>query len=227
MKKIKVMNMIWSMGDGGAQQVVLNYLRDFQNDPDIDFWLYVYTSPTNSKYDLEILKEKYNVVYLNNPKTKIQIPYIKRYFQTPISQKSWENAIHDFNPDIVHVHISGLLANTMPGILKENVPIRFDTLHSNPYRYKGKLKKTIVKAFLDYNVIPICLTEEQVIQAKDWYGITQYEVLHNGVDIENIKRNIVSKNVARKKFEIDEKAYVIAGVGRLNPIKRFDWLIST
>lgn len=226
MKKIKVMNMIWSMGDGGAQQVVLNYLRDFQNDPDIDFWLYVYTNPTNSKYDLEILKEKYNVVYLNNPKTKIQIPYIKRYFQTPISQKSWENAIHDFNPDIVHVHISGLLANTMPGILKENVPIRFDTLHSNPYRYKGKLKKTIVKAFLDYNVIPICLTEEQVSQAKDWYGITQYEVLHNGVDIDNIKRNIVSKNVARKKFEIDENAYVIAGVGRLNPIKRFDWLIS-
>ena len=226
MKKIKVMNMIWSMGDGGAQQVVLNYLRDFQNDPDIDFWLYVYTSPTNSKYDCEILKEGYNVVYLNNPKTKIQIPYIKRHFQTSISQKAWENAIHDFNPDIVHVHISGLLANTMPGILKENVPIRFDTLHSNPYRYKGKLKKTIVKAFLDYNVIPICLTEEQVSQAKDWYGITQYEVLHNGVDIDNIKRNIVSKNVARKKFKIDENAYVIAGVGRLNPIKRFDWLIS-
>ena len=226
MKKIKVMNMIWSMGDGGAQQVVLNYLRDFQNDPDIDFRLYVYTSPTNSKYDREILKEGYNVVYLNNPKTKIQIPYIKRHFQTSISQKVWGNAIHDFNPDIVHVHISGLLANTMPGILKENVPIRFDTLHSNPYRYKGKLKKTIVKAFLDYNVIPICLTEEQVSQAKNWYGITQYEVLHNGVDIEKIKRNIVSKNVARKKFEIDENAYVIAGVGRLNPIKRFDWLIS-
>lgn len=226
MKKIKVMNMIWSMGDGGAQQVVLNYLRDFQNDPDIDFRLYVYTSPTNSKYDREILKEGYNVVYLNDPKTKIQIPYIKRHFQTSISQKAWGNAIHDFNPDIVHVHISGLLANTMPGILKENVPIRFDTLHSNPYRYKGKLKKTIVKAFLDYNVIPICLTEEQVSQAKDWYGITQYEVLHNGVDIEKIKRNIVSKNVARKKFEIDENAYVIAGVGRLNPIKRFDWLIS-
>ena len=226
MKKIKVMSLIWSMGDGGAQQVVLNYLRDFQNDPDIDFWLYVYTSPTNSKYDREILKEGYNVVYLNNPKTKIQIPYIKRHFQTSIAQKAWENAIHDFNPDIVHVHISALLVNTVPGILKEGVPIRFDTLHSNPYRYKGKLKRTIVKAFSDYNVIPICLTEEQVQQAKDWYGITQYEVLHNGIDIENIQRKIISRNIARKKFGIDENAYVIAGVGRLNPIKRFDWLIS-
>lgn len=226
MKRIKVMNMIWSMEEGGAQQVILNYLRDFQNDPDIDFRLYVYTGPTGSKYDREILKEGYNVVYLNNPKTKIQIPYLKRYFQAPISQRTWEKAIHVFNPDIVHVHISGLLVNTMPGILKENVPIRFDTLHSNPYRYKGKLKKKIAKAFLDYNVIPICLTEEQVKQAKNWYGITKYEVLHNGVDIENIQRKIISKDVARKKFEIDENAYVIVGVGRLNPIKRFDWLIS-
>ena len=36
-RKIKVMHMIWSMGDGGAQQVVINYLRDFNNDPDIEF----------------------------------------------------------------------------------------------------------------------------------------------------------------------------------------------
>ena len=227
MKKIKVMNMIWSMGDGGAQQVVLNYLRDFQNDPDIDFRLYVYTSPTNSKYDREILKEGYNVVYLNNPKTKIQIPYIKRHFQTSISQKAWGNAIHDFNPDIVHVHISGLLANTMPGILKENVPIRFDTLHSNPYRYKGKLKKTIVKAFLDYNVIPICLTEEQVSQAKDWYGISKYEVVRNGVDIGSIRAKCCTKQEARIQYGLKENTFVVIGVGRLNPIKKYDLLIES
>ena len=72
-KKIKVMHMIWSMGDGGAQQVVINYLRDFNNDPDIEIKLYVYTKPTTSKYDLEIKREGYNVVYLNNPITKVHI----------------------------------------------------------------------------------------------------------------------------------------------------------
>ena len=77
-KKIKVMHMIWSMGDGGAQQVVINYLRDFNNDPDIEIKLYVYTKPTTSKYDLEIKREGYNVVYLNNPITalppQLQLP---------------------------------------------------------------------------------------------------------------------------------------------------------
>lgn len=86
-RKIKVMHMIWSMGDGGAQQVVINYLRDFNNDPDIEFKLYVYTKPTTSKYDLEIKRKGYNVVYLNNPITKVQIPYIKRFFQRPVSKK--------------------------------------------------------------------------------------------------------------------------------------------
>ena len=115
-KKLRVMNLIWSMGDGGAQQVVLNYLRDFRDDPEIDFWLYVYTEPTRSKYDREIAEQGYNVVYLNNPLTKIQIPYIRRFFQRPVSRKNWARAIHDFAPDVVHVHISSLLAATMPGI---------------------------------------------------------------------------------------------------------------
>ncbi|MFQ9416818.1 MAG: hypothetical protein ACLR15_00015 [Lachnospiraceae bacterium] len=87
-RKIKVMHMIWSMGDGGAQQVVINYLRDFNNDPDIEFKLYVYTKPTDSKYDMEIKKEKYNVVYLNNPITKVQIPYIKRFFSEASFKKN-------------------------------------------------------------------------------------------------------------------------------------------
>ena len=81
MKRIKVLNVIWSMKAGGAQQVVLNYLRDFKDDPDIDFSVCVYTAPTNSKYDQEIRREQYRVSYLNNPETKIQIPYIKRFFQ--------------------------------------------------------------------------------------------------------------------------------------------------
>lgn len=54
MDKVKVMSLIWSMGDGGAQQVLINYLRDFKDDPDIDFRVCVYTEPTKSKYDRKL-----------------------------------------------------------------------------------------------------------------------------------------------------------------------------
>lgn len=227
MKKIKVMHMIWSMGDGGAQQVIINYLRDFNNDSDVELQLYVYTKPTDSKYDKEIAEKGYNVIYLNNPRTKIQIPYIKRFFQRPISKNAWSKAIKECNPDIVHVHISALLAATMPGIVENNIPVRFDTLHSSPYRYTGKIKKIISYAFQNQNVIPICVTDKQVEEAKDWYGIKQYEVVRNGVNIENIKEKSCSKMDARKKLGLGLEDFVVIGVGRLNPIKKFDLLLKS
>lgn len=225
-RKIKVMHMIWSMGDGGAQQVVINYLRDLNNDPDIEIKLYVYTKPTDSKYDLEIKNEGYNVIYLDNPITKVQIPYIKRFFQRPVSKKTWDKAIKDYNPDIVHVHISSLLGVTMPGIANNKVPVRFDTLHSSPYRYTGKIKNIISDAFKCQNVIPICVTEAQVEEAKEWYGITKYEIVRNGIDIEQIRKKCCSKHEGRKIFGIEDSSFVIIGVGRLNLIKKFDLLIE-
>lgn len=227
MKRIKVMHLIWSMGAGGAQQIVLNYLRDFQNDPDIEMMLCVYTAPTSSKYDQEIKEKNYNVRYLNNPKTKIQIPYIRRFFQQPISQKAWADAIREFAPDIVHIHISALLRAVMPGINQQNVPVRFDTLHSNPYRYKGSIKRIIVNAFQNQNVIPICITEAQVLAAKAHYGIKSYEILRNGIDIELIRERCCDKKSARVQFDIQEDAFVVIGVGRLHPIKRFDLLLES
>lgn len=225
-RKIKVMHMIWSMADGGAQQVVINYLRDFNNDPDVEIKLYVYTEPTTSKYDLEIKREGYNVVYLNNPITKVQIPYIKRFFQRPVSKKVWDQAIKDYNPDVVHVHISALLGVTMSGIIKNKVPVRFDTLHSSPYRYTGRIKKIISNAFRCQNVIPICVTEAQVEEAKEWYGITKHEVVRNGIDIEKIRKICCSKHEGREVFGLEDNLFVIIGVGRLNPIKKFDLLLE-
>ena len=226
-RKIKVMHMIWSMGDGGAQQVIINYLRDFHNDPDIELKLYVYTKPTDSKYDREITENGYNVTYLNNPRTKIQIPYVKRYFQRSISRKVWEKAISEYNPDIVHVHISALLDATMPGIIKNNIPVRFDTLHSSPFRYTGRIKRIISNAFQKEGVIPICVTEAQVKEAKEWYGITKYEIVRNGVDIEEIKAKCCPKIEARKEFGLSADSFVVIGVGRLNLIKKYDLLIDS
>lgn len=226
MKKIKVMNLIWSMGDGGAQQVVINYLRAFQNDPDMDFRLYVYTGPTNSKYDQEIREKNYNVVYLNNPLTRVQIPYIRRFFQPTVSKKHWSDAIARFQPDVAHVHISPILETTLPGILRQNVPVVFDTLHSSPYRFTGKIRKIISDAFQNKHVIPICLTEEQVHAAKEWYGITDYVLIRNGLDIQGIRQSCCAKEDARKQLGLDQDAFLVIGVGRLNPIKNFPLLID-
>lgn len=226
MKKIKVMNLIYHMGDGGAQQIIINYLRAFHNDPDIDFRLCVFTGPTNSKYDREIREKNYNVVYLNQPDTRCPIPYVRRFFRKKVVTKAWEAAIRDFQPDIVHVHISALLEQTLPAIIRTDVPVRFDTLHSNPYRYQGAIRNVIADAFQNRNVIPICLTQEQVKMAQDWYGIREYELVRNGMDVESLRQSRCSPQEARRQFHLDPDAFVVIGVGRLNPIKNFSLLIE-
>lgn len=225
-KKVKVLSLIWSMNTGGAQQVLINYLRDFQDDDDIEFKVCVYTRPTKSKYDKEIIEKGYNVKYLNNPQSVVRIPYIKRWFNLHVAQNAWKREIEVFKPDIVHVHISLLLVAVMPGIVANNIPVRFDTLHSSPYRYKGKEKKIISNAFQKNGFIPICITKEQVDSAEKCYGITNFEVVRNGVDLKSIIDRCISKEESRKLFNIPNDKFVVLGVGRLNPVKNFMLLID-
>lgn len=224
--KIKVMHLIWSMKDGGAQRIVLNYLRDFQNDPDIELKLFVYKEPEGSCYDQEIREKKYNVEYLNNPRSMIRIPIVRWPFNRRVARRTWQKAIREYKPDIVHVHISELLNVTLTPIVKEKVPVRFDTLHSNPKRYSGWTLKIIRWAFLHENVIPICVTKEQAEIAKEHYGIENYEVLYNGIDFKKIRSDEISGHDARRQFGIPEDAFVVLGVGRLTKIKNFPLLFN-
>lgn len=226
-KKIKVMTLIGSMNMGGAQQIVMNYIRDFQCDPDIDFHLFVYSAPVGSKHDKEIEEKRYNVTYLNGPKTWVKLPYVRRYFQHKTAAKTWTRVIMDYNPDIVHTHITPIIRDTIDGIEKCCVPVRFHTLHSKPKRVNGKLKKIAIDAFNNKNVIPICITNQQSEEAKDWYGFNKFELIRNGIDIDNIHGLCCEKSTARRLFGIDQNAYVVLGVGRLNPIKNFPLLIKS
>lgn len=225
-KKIRVVNLIWRMGAGGAQQIVLNYLRDFKDDPDIDFILVVYYEKDSSKYNEIIINENLNVIYLNNPISKVKIPYVKRYFNNRIAQEVWKDILHQLQPDIVHVHLSPLLVNTLNPIVDCKIPLKFDTLHSNPLCQKGKTLKYIKRAFQQEKFVAVCVTNEQMEIARDYYGISKGVVVHNGIDIEKIKANCISKIMARERLGIKKEDYIILAVGRLDKVKNYHFLID-
>ena len=224
--KIRVMALIWSMGAGGAQQIVLNNLLDFQNDQDIEFRLFVFCRKSNSKYDRIISEKGLPVTYLGYPQSRIRIPYVRGPLNIAVARKAWKKAIEEYKPDIIHVHISELLYNTLDAIIQCNVPVRFDTLHSAPERYHGKHLKAIRKAFQKADFIPLCLTVDQAQRGMQRYGFHEYEVLHNGVDFKNIQEKIITRNNARIFLNIPENAFVIAGVGRLDPIKNYPLMLK-
>ncbi|SCY70237.1 glycosyltransferase [Butyrivibrio sp. INlla14] len=225
-KKIKVLALIWDMGNGGAQQVVVNNLRYFKEDADIDYKVVSFCPPNGSKNDIVIMNEELNVEYVGYPKSIVKIPIIRYPFNKRVERLTWEKIIRREKPDVVHVHISELLLTTLGPIVKCDVPVRFDTLHSNPYRYKGRALRCVRRAFQKEGFIPICLNDKQVREAKDHYGISKYEIVRNGFDFSKIKGQIVSKKEARKRLGISDDDFVLVGVGRLDPIKNYELMID-
>lgn len=222
-KKIKILQLIESMDDGGAQRIILNYLNDFHSDNDIEIKVLVYSDRTNSFCNRLIKKYDYNVDYLFE---NIHNKYIKKGIKLLFGKLMLTNYIRKYKPDIVHVHISTFLAICLKPIVKCNVPIRFDTLHSNPYRFSGKKLNYIKQAFNQEGFVGICLTNVQLDRAIKHYGMKNYELVRNGIDINNIKNNIIPKKDARKKFGLRQNSFVIGAVGRLNAIKRYDLLLK-
>lgn len=225
-QKIKVMQLISHMDEGGAQRIVLNYLEDLKNDSDIETKLYVYRKATNSHWDKIIKEKELNVEYLNAQASKVKIPYIKRWFNRRLAEKQWEKAIKEFKPDVVHVHISEFLLFTLKPIVNSRVPVRFTTLHDDPSRKKGKKLRIISHAFQKEQFIPVCITKEQALIGQKCFGFKDYEVVKNGIDVQNIKEKMVSKDKARELYNIPNDAYVIIGVGRLSDQKNFGLLID-
>ncbi len=222
MRKLKILHIISNFGDGGAQKIVINYAKDFSNDKNVEFSILSFSKKCSPLYKDELEKLNIKLDFLNLPKTnKYQI--LQRYSNI---SKELKRYLEESKPDIIHIHLFGTLKLSIRTIKKTNIPLKFYTLHSNPARFKGYRLFILRYAFKKLNFIPICVTEEQAMFAKDFYKFTKYEVVHNGLDIKDIKEKMSAKEKARSELKISEKDYVICAVGRLEKIKRFDLLLK-
>lgn len=226
MSKIKVLAFIVSMNNGGAQKVILDNAVNFQHDDDIDFTVCsIYKFRHFSNYEKELQKNNIKIKYLTNLFHKLLfriLPTKKRMMISNICKKY----IKKINPDIVHVHLNEAMLYVPQAAEECNVPVRFYSLHSNPYRQEGYIVEAIKKAFTEQRFIALCLNNRQYEQAKEHYNVQKYEILRNGVDFKKIRGNAISKGLARKLFGLNESDFVISCVGRLAPVKNYSFMLD-
>lgn len=225
MKIIKVMCIVTHMRAGGIQELLVNYLRLFKKDNQIDFHLFVLEAPSNSKYEMIIEKEKLNVTYLNFPDTNIENELCNKMF---IIQKSFllYKEIKKYSPDIIHTHMTQIFHVALVPILLSHVKIKFHTLHSTPYVYKGRDYIYAKLAFFLVKMKPICINETQQRRARIWYGFRKNELIYNGINFQKIKDGVIDKMKAREILSLPQDSFIIGSVGRMNKIKNFGFLID-
>ena len=213
--KVKVLHVIFDLNMGGAQRVVMDHLKYFDADHEVDVKVLVLGDDHNSIFTREAKKKHYNIEYLNANKYPSRILY---FFQC---LKGIYNTIRLYKPDIIHTHQTGIFKYTLLSTLLSGVKRRVHTLHSDP-RAMSYFNVLIARfAFGFLKVLPICLNIEQAKQAMTIYRIKHYEVIPNGVDLDLISSTEVSRQEARKRFQMSDEQFVVGCVGTLRPVKNF------
>ena len=222
MKK-RVVHVIYDLDTAGAQTVVMNLLRSFQDDEDYELSVVVGNTYQGLPYEKEANDRGFKVVYANYK------PCLKYGLLRPIInwfryQFKMYKAIKSLKPDIIHTHLTGILPYVcIPAslICKKRV----HTFHSDPYAMSFSF---FLWAFLSTHLFKFRLvgvTESQAEKVKHRYHLTNIDIVHNGLFLKKYTLT-ESKESIRKELGIAEDAYLIASVGRHDPIKNYPFLIK-
>ena len=195
MKKIRVLQVIPSFNVGGAEGLVLTYLRNYDRNC-MDMKAVSCYAPGGSVYDKIIEDERLPVVYLNK-KGSLDVSFVKQL----------KEEIQKFNPDVIHTHMSVLKYVIMSGF--SGKPI-FHTIHSEVLTDAGIYDRYINRfLFRKYKVTPIALHEGLKEEIDRYYKCNNTIVVSNGIDIDKF-RNGVS---IRHELGIAPETFVLCHVG--------------
>jgi len=217
MKKIKILHIIPNFSSGGAERVVLGYMKDFMNDKDIEMHVLALGINNGSIFDKEIEKLKLNITYAN-------IDIIHK-FASVLKIKAIRKAVKELKPDIVHSHLRLLPHVTFATFFQKGLK-RIHTIHAVPEIISaGKIMRFDKFCFQKMQVLPICLNRELAKQAEQLYEIPFCEFLYNGIELERYT-DFKEKEKLRNQFGVPQDAYVVGHVGRFVPTKNHDFLID-
>lgn len=220
---MRVLHIITDLNVAGAQTVVMNYLRYSNQIPGFEMAVTVQTHSPNTRYEQECKNLGIEVHYLDyHPFTAI--PILRSLINWLQLQWLHYKDIKKYSPDIVHTHVTPILQHTLFPIVISGVKKRVHTLHSDPYAIEALSVLFAKMAFHIWNFHPICVTEGQALKAEKRYGINNYSIIRNGINLERYSTR--NKEEIRKELGIDINTFVIGCVGRLSKVKNHGFLLK-
>ena len=216
---MKILNIITSLGDGGAEATLYKILSNNKNHHDH----FVICLMDKGKYGEKLINNNIKLTTLNLPRGKITLRAIFILFKT----------IKKISPDVVqtwlyHADFIGGLISKIIGIKKIFWNIRTSEYFSKNISFKTKL---IIKinSYLSYfipNKIIYCSSRSIKIHEEIGF-VKKSFLIRNGFDHILFKEDIVKKNIYREKFNISKDDFVIGFISRFDPIKNHQLLIDS
>lgn len=222
---IKVVHFIHGLNMGGAETLVKNYalLLDrarFQ----VTVLCYEHCG---SPYEDVLRQNNIDVIYVCDEmplytKQGIIAKMVNHY------QRYWliRRELRKLKPDIVHFHLR--LSNYIRFAgLDRNVRLFYTQHYDTSFWEKDypddiKNLKWLMKR---YQVQPIALNKAMKASMDRILQTDQTRILNNGVDMSEFQKAL-DRNAKRNELDVPQDAFVIAHVGRFDPIKNHEFLVK-
>lgn len=217
MKSIKVLFVHGgTLEKAGTETFMMNVLRFV--DPKkvhIDFLVF---GRKPGAYDQEVLDYGSKI---------FRVPYTPKDFKkNDMSLRAIKKAVIQENYDIVHAHMNALNSPVLRVMKRWGIPIRISHSHGSQHfvtqktliRIKERMKLSIPK----YATALLSCSKE----AGDFlYPDHEYIIMNNGIDTDQFKFNLKTRNQIRSELSISD-AFVVGHVGRFNFQKNHEFLID-
>lgn len=222
---MKVVNVVQDFNTGGIQKLLLEYLRYFKAEPELDYTVVVLECPRDSAFDRMAREEGLNVVYLNCAPSNNNHYFIRKISDWLCYNGRLLRYLRKHRPDVVHTHNTRILKRIKHGIrLYKNRTVWFHTLHSDPFAVHEFHVPVAKKMFRFMH--PICLNETQFRKAAQRYDLRRCDYLYNIIDIPKYRDVVCSRETVLQELGIPLDAYVIGTVGRMEPVKNYGFLLD-
>lgn len=225
MKIIHVVHFIHGLNMGGAETLVKNYALLLDKSK-FKVTVLCYTH-YDSPYETILQQNNIPVIYLCDEmpfygKTGAIAKLVNHF------QRYWQvrRELQQLNPDVVHFHLQ-LSSYIRFSKLKKSVKLfytqHFDTVDwevDNP-----KDVKNLRWLLTHHGVQLIALNGNMKIAMNKMFRTDATKILNNGIDLSAFGQ-LIDRNRKRRNLGIPQNAFVIAHVGRFDPVKNHIFLVD-
>lgn len=225
--KIRVIEFITSLGDGGAETLVKDYVRLIDTERfDINVITLFREERSANARCLRDLGRKVCSVY---PEANLYIKAFNKLFGRWYVPFRLKSLVGKDAVDVLHVHL-GLL-RYIQRFCNRNPHMRvFYTCHSLPEVHFAKKKRKERKSaelLLKNNGLQlIALHEDMKEELNALFQVDNTVVIRNGVDFRRFRDVYVDEKLKRVNLGLPEDSFVVGHVGRFTEAKNHSFLID-
>lgn len=214
MNKIKILEIVPNMQQGGLENLIMNIIRNLDMQKYEIHFLYHYTG--NYYFDEEIKKigcTIHKCSFRDDKNIFKYIKFLKKFFK--------ENHF-----DVVHSHMLSTSRLTLKYAKQNGCKILINHSHNSKTEQtlKGVIKRFMILNASKYANEFLACSEDA---GKFAYGNRNFIIVKNGIDLKKFSFSAENRKKIREELNIGERDVVFGNVGRLNIQKNQSFLIES